>query len=78
MDASLNEALEKLEGEEHSAGKLGDRLRDGEKQIETLTAKQTELEEDVTKVIFTDSTFPLNTLCFHFIATSYFRIFMIS
>ena len=46
----MAEAQEKLEGEEHAAGKLGDKIKKAEKAFDDLQNKADEQKENITRV----------------------------
>lgn len=50
MEASLNEALEKLDGEEHGSAVLGEKFHKAESAINELTAKGEEMSANISRV----------------------------
>jgi len=50
LEASLNEALEKLESEEHSSEMLDNKVANAEKQIDELNAKNDEMSTNIQRV----------------------------
>ena len=50
LEASLNEALEKLEGEEHTVGVFTEKFHKAEATIDELTQKGEELTENIKRV----------------------------
>ena len=50
LETSLNEALEKLEGEEHNASILDTKVAETESKIEELNNKAEELSENIARV----------------------------
>ena len=50
LEASLNEALEKLDGEEHTVGVFQEKQKQANARIEELTAKGDEMSENISRV----------------------------
>lgn len=50
LEASLNEALEKLDGEEHAVSVLNEKFHSAELSIEELTLKGEEMSENISRV----------------------------